>query len=745
MECYLDSKDKGNRIQIYQLANVPEKVKDKILVNSGIVTRLPYKNKNGKYKINILCVNGHTLKTTLIKSLEDNDEWCTDCNQITDTIEDLHKHAAMLEGKCLSNDFINGRTQYKWQCGKCDHVWDSMWYSIKSKKSWCPNCKNSTREIIVLETANEVFSCVFKKDQDIIGMELDCYNDNLRIAIECDGLQHRIHVPHFQATLEDFQNQQKRDQQKNILCINNNIKLIRIPDRGIISTNKLREKTQKILIENAIKLNVPYSQDFMSCEDFNHKVAKTRIGKSNDHIKLANKIITNRGGELYSKHCISRSQYLSAKCENGHAFKPTIDGLTRKPKMRWCIYCTAQSPVTLNNLTITCLKKGYNYISTQDKEPNPGSRKRKYITFKCDVGHIAEMMWDNFKGDDKICSVCRKELQKQQTISRQLARARDKLHSSRRYIILDELAQIGYMAPDYEKVTDYNKITCVRHKHTFMAKIQAILKQPTKEFCTQCILIDDFPNLTLSTEFNYLDPALNSNKPCGKISLQCVCGFACIRSHTSMRNSTIICKNKQCKYSDKIYARNSNKSTNQPKIINKEDIKIKNQLIAKPIEIKTGGGSKIEKIPIRSLNNDYIRDPKSTNICKPAIYTCKKHNHQFTCRPNNLLLTKNLHLEYCTQCILKDDFPNLTITNDFDFLNLKMDSITKPKPPKIHLKCICGEEFQRTNASFRTMTKGCNRRPDGKNKCKFSKDKLLHRKKDKNVNIPRDSNYLNID
>lgn len=82
-------------------------------------------------------------------------------------------------------------------------------------------------------------------------LELDCYNEELGIAVEYDGRQHAEYTPYFHKNKEAFYNQQYRDYMKQQLCKENNIKLIKVPHT--VNVNKIEEflirelRTQNLL------------------------------------------------------------------------------------------------------------------------------------------------------------------------------------------------------------------------------------------------------------------------------------------------------------------------------------------------------------------------------------------------------------------------------------------------------------------------------------------------------------------
>lgn len=60
-------------------------------------------------------------------------------------------------------------------------------------------------------------------------LELDCYNDDLKLAVEYNGIQHYKYVPYFHKTKDSFHNQKYRDYVKRDLCKKNGIVLIEVP------------------------------------------------------------------------------------------------------------------------------------------------------------------------------------------------------------------------------------------------------------------------------------------------------------------------------------------------------------------------------------------------------------------------------------------------------------------------------------------------------------------------------------
>lgn len=60
-------------------------------------------------------------------------------------------------------------------------------------------------------------------------LEIDCFNAELRLGVEYNGIQHYKYKPFFHKNFEAFRNQQYRDEMKRSLCKENGIKLIEVP------------------------------------------------------------------------------------------------------------------------------------------------------------------------------------------------------------------------------------------------------------------------------------------------------------------------------------------------------------------------------------------------------------------------------------------------------------------------------------------------------------------------------------
>lgn len=79
-------------------------------------------------------------------------------------------------------------------------------------------------------------------------LEIDCYNDELKLGCEYDGIQHYKYTPYFHKNNEAFLNQKYRDELKKRMCKDVDVMLITVP-----YTVKIPDIEQYIL--NQLRIN----------------------------------------------------------------------------------------------------------------------------------------------------------------------------------------------------------------------------------------------------------------------------------------------------------------------------------------------------------------------------------------------------------------------------------------------------------------------------------------------------------
>lgn len=168
-------------------------IKDIINHHNGIIVG-KFQYINEKSKIKIKCENGHIF-TTNWHNLHKN-HWCVFCaNQIINPRR--VKNFIIQKGGILKKDwrYINSKTKFSVRC-KNGHNFVSDWSHIKQNK-WCPYCSPFKTEQEFRKIIGQYFNVNFIKSrykwltfQNSKPLELDGYNDKIKVAFEYQGFQH---------------------------------------------------------------------------------------------------------------------------------------------------------------------------------------------------------------------------------------------------------------------------------------------------------------------------------------------------------------------------------------------------------------------------------------------------------------------------------------------------------------------------------------------------------------------------
>lgn len=158
-------------------------------------------------------------------------------------------------------DYINNRIKINWKCLECNNIWKTSSGNILDNKTGCPRCNSSKGELEVERVLKKILlnsdryykvqvrfnNCKNPKTNRKLSFDFVVYNEDGSIycIIEYDGKHHfieeHIRKNNSRYNLNKFEQQKFRDLIKDKYCIDNNIKLIRIPYWN-------RDKIEEILI-----------------------------------------------------------------------------------------------------------------------------------------------------------------------------------------------------------------------------------------------------------------------------------------------------------------------------------------------------------------------------------------------------------------------------------------------------------------------------------------------------------------
>lgn len=273
------------------------------------------------------------------------------------SIEEMQKLAASKPGggECLSEIYVNMHTALKWRCGSCGNEWEANPLHIKNG-TWCPECAEGITERIYRRFFEALFHVKFEKYSPkwLIGsggglMHFDGYNKQLKLAFECQGIQHYQFKEFFHECKRDFIIDQKNDELKFKLAKHHGITIIYV--NWIIRDGEL------------YKLKIEEIEDYIRAEleKYGYSIPeKDRIDwrkfdlQQPKKLKKMEEIAKSRGGECLSEGYINSRTKLIWRCGKcGNIWKATPDNIKQG---KWCPICAHKRIAKKQSLTIEEMK-----------------------------------------------------------------------------------------------------------------------------------------------------------------------------------------------------------------------------------------------------------------------------------------------------------------------------------------------------------------------------------------------------
>ncbi len=338
------------------------------------------------------CHKGHVWKGNP-GSLIYQDAWCRKCGAIRrgekrrTPIEIFQELAQKRGGRLLSNEYVNQNTKLEWECEEGHTFW-SVPGPIRSQGVWCPQCSSGLNERITRGYFGYIFNKEFPKkhpnwllSEKGKRMELDGYNEELRIAFEYQGEQH--FSPVYIGENKELKKIQERDELKKQLCEKNNVSLITIP------FDVKRKEIQKYILNECKKRGLQIIQDKLV--DF-----RTLDVFSPKKLKELQEIARKRSGKCLSKGYMGDTTHLQWQCSEGHTWEAPPGSIKAG---HWCPECVRRKKGTIEQMHNWAITRGGKCLSKEYK-----NNKTK-LQWECNVGHVF-LMAPNSVQQGYWCPTC---------------------------------------------------------------------------------------------------------------------------------------------------------------------------------------------------------------------------------------------------------------------------------------------------------------------------------------------------
>ena len=302
---------------------------------------------------------------------------------------------------CLTN---YGFEENKYNLFKCNigHMFMASTKHIiinkKNDRNICFKCSRTTEENICTSIFEYIFEKEFMKvrpkwldDNEDNRLELDGYNEELKIAFEYNGPQHYMHIHNMTDTLQSLLKVKKNDLIKMRKCKIMNIKLIIIP-YWIKINDMYNYVINQCIINNIDIIN---GKEINNIDLLKHNNANSRI--YNNIIKICKKF----GVTCLNIQCVKSERILTLKCNKNHIFTKRTKHINIQSSTNLCGECSRAQMIHDKCKAIIDKKEGI-LLSTIDNTTD------KFIKIKCSDGHIFDIEF-RLLCRGQFCKICKQK------------------------------------------------------------------------------------------------------------------------------------------------------------------------------------------------------------------------------------------------------------------------------------------------------------------------------------------------
>jgi len=353
--------------------------------------------KNAKTYLKWRCSLGHEWLAILNNVKKG--AWCPKCSKIKQgnrqrgTLEEMQQIAKERGGKCLAIEYIDSFTKLPFEC-QYGHNFLLKPNRLK-QGGWCKHCNTFIGESICRYYLEKIFGVSFPKSHpswlnlDHGSYELDGYSENLGIAFEHHGFYHYQIDRRRSKTENDVSRRQEKDRIKELLCHQNNVKLIIIPELFNITP---LAKLGDVVVEQcrAKKIEIPYYLPSRGI-DFNFAYI---FPYNNDMLEKLRQKAAERGGKCLATTWLGSETKLPFKCAKGHNFSSLPFDILNG---HWCLKCSGKAVIGIEGVQKFVKIYGAKCISQDYK--NVAS----LLLFECKNGSRFEDSYANVKARKIFC------------------------------------------------------------------------------------------------------------------------------------------------------------------------------------------------------------------------------------------------------------------------------------------------------------------------------------------------------
>lgn len=335
--------------------------------------------------------------------------WCpkNSCKQngpgVTLTFEMFKEYVESRGGSVHpdSPPYVNGLTKMLVSCNFNNHEPFETYFSHANRGKWCPSCfgSGSICEEVCRQTLVEAFGKKFNKTRRLewlktaegARMEIDCYDEELKIGVEYNGAQHYTEIKQWHRDDSAFQRQQERDKVKRQLCEEHGLTLIEVP--YTVHIDKIRDFLREKIIELRPELSL-FPVQTTDPKEFVQKVralGPPKQHKYNEIVELVQGGNTPKGTVVSTQYfgCTTNMIFKCIKPEHPDEFALTPESIRKGGFCPKCAIDTQRRSVIISDEIVSqrLLKHELTYIPGHDQYILVKKTNRRHITVQCKHKH----------------------------------------------------------------------------------------------------------------------------------------------------------------------------------------------------------------------------------------------------------------------------------------------------------------------------------------------------------------------
>jgi hypothetical protein len=304
----------------------------------------------------------------------------------------------------LSKEYVNNTAPLVLRC-EAGHEWSTTWnmYSDQRRSAGrgCRVCHGSLGERTVRELLRSFFGKSFPSVQPAWlrnpktgkRLQLDCFSEELGLAVEHQGDQHYQEVPNFSVDGPKLRAIRANDRRKRRLCAERGVILVHIRERDTRGPiEDVRERLAKRLSRRGVVLPDGWRDRPVDLAAIGAAPALARWKKLKAYAAERRGVLLSGVGEVPR-----------FRCEHGHSWPSEL--WTALRGRHWCLECSKHAPITRERMLAWLRDRAPEWTLVSHSVDTV----KQQLVWRCSAGHTVRRSFHKLQQRGPTCQKCRHE------------------------------------------------------------------------------------------------------------------------------------------------------------------------------------------------------------------------------------------------------------------------------------------------------------------------------------------------